>query len=206
MRDTETGTWWQQISGTAIFGPLKGEQLEQVLSDELTFGLWKQESPAGQVLAPVARYVKEYEYDWEPKVAKLPVVVSFPGSALQSRDVLIGLEMGGASRAYPMKTILAQSPIEDRLGDTPILLVVGPDGKSVRVFVSRINGADVEFFRQAGTSAWALIDSASGSEWNFQGCAMSGPAQGKCLERINGIRDFWFDWRNYHADTTVYQH
>jgi hypothetical protein len=101
---------------------------------------------------------------------------------------------------------MAQSPIQDRLGGTPILLIVGPDGKSVRVFVSRIEGADVEFFRKTGTTEWALVDSASGSEWNFQGCAVSGPSQGKCLERLNGIKDFWFDWRNYHADTTVYQH
>jgi uncharacterized protein DUF3179 len=206
MRDDETGSWWQQISGTAIFGPLKGEQLEPVSSDELTFGLWKQESPAGQVLQPVTKYVKDYEHGWEPEVAKLPVVVSFPGTVLQSRDVLIGLEIGTASRAYPMKAILAQSPIEDRLGGTPILLVVGPDGKSVRVFVSRIDGVNAEFFRKSGTRDWTLMDSISGGEWNFQGCAMNGPAQGKCLERLNGIKDYWFDWRNYHAETTVYQH
>jgi hypothetical protein len=27
MRDRETGTWWQQISGRAIFGKLKGASL-----------------------------------------------------------------------------------------------------------------------------------------------------------------------------------
>ena len=206
MRDIETGSWWQQISGKAIFGPLKGQQLEPVPSDELTFGLWKQESPTGRVLLPVSKDVPKYEHGWEPEVAKLPVVVSFPGSALQSRDVLIGLEIGGESRAYPLKTILAQSPLQDRLAGTPILVVVGPDGKSVRVFVSRIQGADVEFFRKAGTADWLLMDSISGGEWNFQGCAISGPALGKCLERLNGIKDYWFDWRNYHAGTTVYQH
>ena len=206
MQDVETGSWWQQITGKSIFGPLKGQQLEPVLSDELTFGLWKKESPAGQVLAPVAKYAKQYERDWEPEVQKLPVPISFPGTALKSRDVLIGLEIGGASRAYPLKTILAESPIQDRLDGTPILLVAGSDGKSVRVFVSRIEDKDVEFFRKAGTSEWALMDSVSGAEWNFQGCAVSGPSQGKCLERLNGIKDFWFDWRNYHADTTVYQH
>ena len=30
MRDKETGTWWQQITGKAIFGPLKGAALELV--------------------------------------------------------------------------------------------------------------------------------------------------------------------------------
>jgi hypothetical protein len=205
MRDDETGSWWQQITGKAIFGPLKGRQLDAVLSDELTFGLWKQESPAGKVLAPVTKYQDEYESEWEPKVAKLPVVINFPGTALQSRDILIGMEIGGASRAYPMPAVLAQSPVQDRLGGTPILLVVGPDGKSVRAFVSRLDGKDIELFRKSG-SEWVMVDSTSGSEWNFQGCAITGPAQGKCLQPLPVLKDYWFDWRNYHPETSVYRH
>ena len=64
MRDRETGTWWQQISGKAIFGDLKGTSLELAPFDELSFGLWKKESPGGQVLAPVPRDQKEYDSKW----------------------------------------------------------------------------------------------------------------------------------------------
>jgi uncharacterized protein DUF3179 len=217
MRDDETGSWWQQITGKALFGPLKGQQLDAVLSDELTFALWKQESPGGLVLAPVAKYVKEYDSNWEPEVAKLPVVISFPGTQLQSRDVLVGIQIGGESRAYPVKTVLAESPIQDRLGGSPILLVVGPDKKSIRAFVSRIDGSDVEFFRDATaptptsdaksqprpSDEWSLIDS-TGGKWDFRGCALDGTYQGKCLEPVYSLKDYWFDWRNYHPDTTIY--
>jgi hypothetical protein len=222
MRDKETGSWWQQITGKAIFGPLKGEQLESVLSDELTFGLWKQESPSGQVLQPVAKYVKEYEHGWEPKVAKLPVVISFPGTELKSRDVVIGLTIDSAARAYPWETFAKQSPVVDRVGGMPLLLVLGPDGKSFRVFVARIDGKDSEFFLQTNSRAptpsdkdasaakdkrdWALLDTTTNSQWNFQGCAISGPAEGKCLPRVPALKDYWFDWRNYHPETTVYKH
>jgi hypothetical protein len=105
-----------------------------------------------------------------------------------------------------MSAIIAQSPIQDRLGGIPFLLTAGPDGKSVRAFVSRLDGADIELFRKSGGDKWVLMDSASGSEWNFQGCATLGPAQGKCLERLPLLKDFWFDWRNYHPATTVYRH
>ncbi|MBZ5719436.1 MAG: DUF3179 domain-containing protein [Acidobacteriia bacterium] len=206
MRDEETGTWWQQVSGKAISGPLKGQTLEPVSSDELTFGLWKQESPAGQVLAPVPAYEKKYEDNWEPEVQKLPTVIDFPGSGLESRDVVIGIEAGGQSRAYPLAALSAQAPTQDRLGPAPVLLAMGPDGKSVRAFLSRIDGADVQFFRKSGTSDWMLIDAASASEWNFQGCAVAGPATGKCLQRLTALKDYWFDWRNYHPDTSVYRH
>ncbi len=95
MRDKETGTWWQQITGKAIYGPLQGAALNLLLSDELTFGEWKTEYPAGQVLAPVTKYTKEYDSNWEPDVAKLPVVISFPGTELKSRDVVIGITTNG---------------------------------------------------------------------------------------------------------------
>ena len=234
MRDRETGSWWQQITGKAIYGPLRGATLEPVLSDELTYGEWKSEFPAGRVLAPVAKFSKDYESDWEPHVAKLPVVISFPGTKLKSRDLVIGLEINGSARAYPWDVFAKQSPVVDRVNGTPLLLVLGPDGKSFRVFVSRIDGRAAEFFLKtdlpseaapAGKAPrsqpssdeggpqsasnqpspnWFLFDSGTGSEWTFQGCAVSGPAQGKCLEQVLALKDYWFDWRNYHPGTTVY--
>ena len=267
MRDKETGTWWQQITGKAIYGPLKGASLELVLSDELTFGEWKSEVSGGKVLAEVPKYGKEYDSNWEPETAKYPVVISFPGTELKSRDVVVGLEMDGPGRAYPWDTLVKQSPVVDRVNGKPLLVAVGPDGKSFRVFVSRIDGKDAEFFlkgeaesESAGTAKieaktemktetpvaakpvfpaetkptvpagakpadpkadasaatkpaspatpkpWILLDTTTASEWNFQGCAVSGPSQGKCLDRIPALKDYWFDWRNYHPDTTIYKH
>jgi hypothetical protein len=57
----------------------------------------------------------------------------------------------------------------------------------------------------AAPKPWILLDTATASEWNFQGCAISGPAQGKCLERVAILKDYWFDWRNYHPGTTIYK-
>ena len=267
MRDKETGTWWQQINGKAIYGPLKGASLDLVPYDELTFGEWKSEVSGGEVFAPITKYKKEYDPNWEPDIAKLPVVISFPGTELKSRDVVVGVDVDGASRCYPWDTLVKQSPIMDHVGGKPVLVTVAPDGKSFRAFVSRIDGRDAEFFLKrepeartpassadaksstdapsatavpanssspalavAGVSSpggakasntpatsnakpadpapkpWVLLDSTTASEWNFQGCAVSGPAQGKCLDRIPILKDYWFDWRNYHPDTTIYRH
>jgi len=244
MRDRETGTWWQQINGKAVYGPLKGASLDLVPYDELTFGEWKSEVSDGRVLAPVPKYLKEYDSNWEPEIAKLPVVISFPGTELKSRDVVVGLEIEGSSRAYPWDALVKQSPVVDRVHSTPLLIAVAPDRKSFRVFISRIDGKDAEFFLKgeevssnAGTGSavdpqttttsanidskqpqpsqvnpapavkpWTLLDTATASEWNFQGCAISGPSQGKCLDRVPALKDYWFDWRNYHPETTIYKH
>jgi hypothetical protein len=146
MRDKETGTWWQQINGKAIYGPLKGATLDLVPYDELTFGEWKSEVSGGQVFAPIAKYKKEYDPNWEPDVAKLPVVISFPGTELKSRDVVVGVEVDGASRCYPWDALVKQSPIMDHVGGKLVLVAIAPDGKSFRAFVSRIDDKDAEFF------------------------------------------------------------
>jgi hypothetical protein len=286
MRDKETGTWWQQITGKALYGPLIGATLELVPSDELTFGQWKSEVSNGKVLAEVPKYIKEYDSNWEPEVAKLPVVISFPGTELKSRDVVVGLEIDGPGRAYPWETLVKQSPVMDHVQGMPLLIAIGPDAKSFRVFISRIDGKDAEFFLKqtaddppqsssapsinapessqgtapksgednstapgpvtpapasraaasistatSGSASvppsahgapsptheekasakvppakpWILIDSATASEWDFQGCAISGPSKGRCLDRINALKDYWFDWRNYHPQTTLYK-
>jgi len=39
-----------------------------------------------------------------------------------------------------------------------------------------------------------------------QGCAVAGSARGVCLERVEAIKDYWFDWLHYNPQTTVYGH
>jgi len=59
MRDEETGSYWQQVTGGAIAGPLKGQHLTLLPQDELSFGLWKKWQPSGTVLAPLSVYASK---------------------------------------------------------------------------------------------------------------------------------------------------
>jgi len=200
MRDEETGTYWQQISGRAVAGPLKGSALPLIPSEELTFALWKAEQPDGIVLKEVAAYVSKYApKDWETKVAQeYPAALTFPEHGLDSRDIMLGMEGFGEPRAYLYKQVVNEKLVEDHLSLEPVILVVGPDGESVRAFHT------AETFYRTGDGAAIMIDSATGSHWNFQGCAIDGSLKGKCLEQLRIMKDFWFDWRNYHPATTVY--
>jgi hypothetical protein len=201
MRDEETGTFWQQISGAAVSGPLKGRNLVLVPSDELTLDLWKGEQPSGTVLRDAAAYASQYaKKDWDVRMQKVPTVLSYAQAGLVPRTLVVGVRMSGAARAYPFDAILQQKLIQDRLGGQAILIVVGPDGQSVRGF-----RADAEFYRLMDHKA-LMMDAATGSEWDFHGCAVEGKLKGRCLERIDVIKDYWFDWRHYNNTTTVFGH
>src|SRR5262249_30942843 len=101
MRDEETGSWWQQVSGEAIHGPLKGKRLVQVYNDELSFALWKRERGQGRVLKPDERVKQNYESaDWEEQYAKLRVVTPVdPNDKLSPRTLVAGLAINGKERA-----------------------------------------------------------------------------------------------------------
>ncbi len=206
MRDRETDTWWQQVTGLAIAGRLAGTRLELMPSDEVTFALWKSESKAERalVLAPVPGHGdKDYDHKWEEEVAKYKVPLTFPGQGLKDRDVILGVVVNRQARAFPLEKVRNSAVVEDTIGGIPVALVTGPDGQSVRAFRSQWNGKAIDLYRDTQDPAWRLLD-AQGDTWNFAGCATSGPSAGQCLERINYLKDYWFDWRNYNPQTTVY--
>src|ERR1051326_4605906 len=138
MRDDETGSWWQQVTGEAVNGPLKGKQLRSVIHDELTYGLWKREKANGRWLQPHAPAAPAGKYapaNWEERMTKVPVTTSAAiDKLLDARAIVIGIKVNDAARAYPFDAVLKQSPILDQLGGVPILIVLGDYHKSVRVF------------------------------------------------------------------------
>ena len=207
MRDEETGTWWQQVSGKAIHGPLQGRQLKQVFHDEVSFAIWKRESPQGRVLKPVESVAAANQYeaaDWETRVGRMRAVAETDiDKRLAPRTLVLGIEVAGKSVAYQLSALQKQSPIMDTIGSVPIMLVLGNDHRSARAFERVVDGRRLEFFQQ--TTDQQLVDAETGSTWNFEGKAVAGPLAGLQLKKVFVLEDFWFDWRIYHPDTTIYE-
>jgi len=210
MRDDETGSWWQQVTGEAILGPLKGRRLNQVIHDEIAFSVWKAEQPMGRVLAPDDRVANKYEpEDWEDRYLKLPVptLASAPQNfeeALPPRTLVVGISVGAESKAYKFSKVQEQQTILDSLGGTAVLLVMDKGKQSFRAFDRSIDGRALEFFARPDTSPVRFVDSDTGSEWDFAGRATNGPLVGKQLRKLPAFSDYWFDWKTYHPNTTIF--
>ena len=206
MQDRETGSWWQQVSGEAIHGPLKGRKLTRVFHDELTYREWMAELPGGRVLRPASdsAWIR-FSTNWEEATAKMPVRVhTAMDSRLEPRELIAGVEIGEASKAYPMPRVRAQAPIHDRVGGVPIVLLLGPDGKSVRAFEARLDTLTLELLKPADGPPGEVVDAQTASRWSFRGEAISGPLQGRRLKPVYVLLDYWFDWKVYHPGTALY--
>ncbi len=217
MRDAQTGSWWQQASGEALLGPLRGRRLRPVFADEISFATWRREHPAGRVLRPATGAAwKQFSDNWEASTERLPVTsAAFAGAhrgaggATPLRTVVVGLAMGGVERAYPLALLRRQGPVLDDLGGVAVVLLVDDDGRSVRAFERTVDGQAIDFFRPAAgepaagaASRW--VDGVTGSAWDFQGRAVDGPWRGRRLRPLPATKDYWFDWLTYHPQTTIY--
>ena len=209
MRDEETGSWWQQVTGEAIQGPLKGQRLRPVVHDELTFGLWKSEKPQGRVLRPDEQIASAGKYvpaNWEERMVKVPVTTSAAlDKSLEPRTLVIGVTINGVSTAYPFEALVKQSLILDDVGGMPIFIVLGKDKRSVRAFERVVDGRKLEFFLKPDAASLVIVDAETASEWDFTGRAVSGPLNGKQLKKVAVLNDYWFDWQTYHPKTSIYE-
>src|SRR5262249_10941974 len=196
MADEETGSWWQQVTGECILGPLRGKRLRRIPSDEVSLAIWRSEQPSSTIVRFDPKYRDSYPpVDWERKVERM----SAPGP----RDLVVGVEVGSASAAYQLALLRDQSPLNTKVGDAPVLLLIDSEGNSTRSFLRpSVNGQPLEFFKRPEGD---LVDSATGSVWSFSGRAISGPLAGRTLEAVQNMKDYWFDWSHYHPGATLYR-
>ena len=210
MQDVETGTWWQQVSGEGILGPLKGKQLTLLPFDQLTFAAWREETAEGRVLVPDERIAAANGYarpDWEARMQNTPAPrVAAGGTPLAPRALVIGIEHRGAARAYPVEYLTTSGVVLDDLGGDAIAIVRAPDGRSTRVFSRTLDGRVLDVIAKAGAGPFRLVDTTTGSEWDFSGAAVAGPLEGRRLLRLPYLEEYWFDWKTYHPSTDVARH
>jgi len=199
LRDEQTESVWQQSTGEAIFGPLRGKRMELMYSDELSYGLWRAENPGGSILKPVERFTWLYRNQgWEKFVEQFPAVMDTSETGVGARELVFGVATACASKAFLAGVVVSAGLIQDRVGEDPVLLLVGPDNLSVRAFRVPVN---TTFLRNGKT----ITDAETSSVWNFSGCATQGSRTGERLEALGVVRQYWFDWRLYHPATEVYR-
>jgi len=228
MEDEQTGTWWQQVTGKAIQGPLAGKRLEPMFFEQVTWELWSRENPDGTVLESRPEFVEMYWPETEREETRTEGVaidgdeyMDFPVEA----DPDDGLELGelifalrlpdGREKAYPMRLLREQSPVLDRFGGRDILIVVGEDDRSVRAFDRVVDGRTLEFYQLLIEAEPATEDetprvpivlfyAGTNSEWDFSGLATSGVLAGTRLEPLQVYTDYWFDWKAFNPEGLVF--
>lgn len=122
---------------------------------------------------------------------------------LPLKELVLGVEVNGAERAYPLNAVSGDATLNDQLGGLPLLIVGAFDGDYVQVFDRRLDDGTVLTFTRSGPRE--LVDEETGSGWNIKGKGTSGALAGRRLQPVPHYNKvFWFAWADYHPATDVY--
>ena len=127
-----------------------------------------------------------------------------------SGDRVVGLEIDGDSRAYPLFIVDAHEVVMDEVGGVPIVIARSPLADEVMVFDRRLpDGTVVDFGVSGLLFELSLLmydkDAESPSLWSsHDGRVVAGPAVGTRLTPIPGVSvATWRDWLALHPETRV---
>ncbi|MFQ5475799.1 MAG: DUF3179 domain-containing protein [Nitrosopumilus sp.] len=136
-----------------------------------------------------------------------PVFADVSGSHFVSdSDTVIGLEINGEAKAYPIFILVWHEIVNDKVGGIPVSVTYCPLCYTNQVFERIIDGQEVEF----GTSGklynsnLLMYDRLTESYWSQAlGMAVKGELTGYQLNLIPFDVITWGDWKALHPDTMV---
>jgi hypothetical protein len=208
MYDRTSKSLWSQAMAEGIVGKYAGTKLERVPFDIAYWKEWKQLYPDSKVLSRDTGSNRPYGADpYGDYYTNSDVLfpVSNKDGRLNLKEIVVGLENKGQYKAYKLQEIENKKVINDQV-----------DGKSITLFSlypfmiraydpvveDGVEKIVLQFDYNAENNKF--IDKQTGSEWNFEGKAISGQMKGKQLTRIAFDEGFWFEWVAFHPKTEIY--
>lgn len=203
FEDATTRSWWQQATGVAIAGALKGKQLAEIPSEQMSLAAWLRKYPASQVMQPDSTFKEKYEkMDSYEKGLSKSKLTKRDASSWNAKSWVLGLQQGAVSRAYDWNQLVRTKIIEDSLPGLPLMIILEKDSTSFHAYNRSLNGQNLHFTKDT-TELWK--DIATGSVWNADGKSISGPLKGAQLHSVQVYQEFWHSWQTFHPGTGRYQ-
>ena len=191
LEDRTTGSWWRQANGEAVAGPRLGQVMREVPSMQVTLRQWLSLYPDSRIMqadsAALERYPKSDSMEIGASRSRL---TGTDTASWGDKSWVVGIAVGGASRAYDWNRLKRERVVLDTLGGVPLLLALGRDTASFAAF--RRPSSEARF-------AWrgdSLVDG-DGRAYALHGRGPSGE-----LPRVLASQEYWHSWRTFQPATT----
>jgi hypothetical protein len=195
MYDRATDSWWPQVLGVGVTGPLTGRALHEFPVVWTTWGRWREAHPDTRVMTEDTGSVRDYDRDpygqYNPRGGYYD-----SGSTLfanmhtddryHPKAVVLGARTGDGAVAFEKEGLREEFVRQATVGGVPYVAVYDRDLDFGRVYR---NPDDATV--QATDEGYAGPD---GDTY---------PADGLPLERVNGFDAMWFAWTGFYPETEV---
>jgi hypothetical protein len=220
--DRETSSVFLQVEGRFVTGPLLGSTLQPGPLLDTTWAQWKKLHPDTLVMSPQTDYEKFYSPKDKPEPRGYD---RFPPPFLEQsmtrtdnrlpffeKVLAVTLPVSGAQghlsqhRAYPLAALRsAGGAINDTWMEQPVAAFFDSDSLAAAAFLRELDGRTLTFeTRKQADGLDAFVDKETGTRWDIEGRAQTGPLKGKALSRLESHLSQWYGWVAYFPDTSIY--
>jgi hypothetical protein len=219
MYDRQTESYWPQVLGKAVHGPLIGTELERLPAQVVSFGDWSRAHPDGSVLTQDTGHPRSYGQNPYPGYDE-PDSDAFlfqgePDPRLPPKARVLGLRVGDDVLAVPFQALAGSA-----VGDHSVVSVqVG--GRQIAVLwqagtLSAIDALELIGSRDVGAAAAfdgaglelaatseGVVDRISGTTFDIFGIGHGGERDGDQLIPVIAEESLWFDWAAFFPETRI---
>ena len=194
FEDATTKSWWRQVTGEAIAGELKGEKLPEVLSKQTSLAEWLRLYPNSLVMQTDSSFVSSYDTTLKYESGKSKNKLTGTDSlSWKDKSWVIGIKAGDKRKAYDWNQLKTERLIQDKIDNTPILLVLANDNKSFFAFE-----------RPDANSLFTLNKDTLMLNTHHYRIDGQGIDTSFSLKPLPAYQEFWHSWRTFNPNTKKY--
>ncbi len=191
FEDATTKSWWRQVSGEAVTGKLKGHQLPEVFSTQTSLSDWLQLNPNSLIMQADPNFIKSYDstFKFESGASKSKLTGT-DSLSWNDKSWVIGVKAGKETKAYDWNQLKKEKIIQDKIGTTPVLIVLSKNDKSFFAFQRPDENS---IFNLKGDTL--LIEN---HKYRIDGKGIDTIFS---LKPLPASQEFWHSWRTFNPGT-----
>jgi hypothetical protein len=191
FEDVTTKSWWRQVTGEAIAGKLKGQQLPEVFSTQTSLAKWLQLNPNSLIMQVDSSFIKSYDTTGRYEAGRSKSSLTGTDTlSWKDKSWVIGVKTANARKAYDWNKLKSERIIQDKIENTPVLLVLANDNKSFFVFQRPDENSIFHFSND-------VLD-CDNHHFRIDG---KGIDTSFSLKPLQASQEFWHSWRTFYPDT-----
>ena len=131
LEDASTKSWWQQATGEAVTGPLKGKQLPEIHSTQTSLAAWEKMYPHTLIMQPNPEFRDNYDTSlkYESGKSRKELTGSNPKSGTD-KSWVVGLKSQGKSKYIDWNELKRKRIVQVQLNQSNVFVVLLSDNKS----------------------------------------------------------------------------
>src|SRR5262245_23626456 len=132
-----------------------------------------------------------------------PADVTYHDDRLPPKTMVLGLDVGGTEKAFPLEALRQVRVINDTIGGKAVVIVHQPKSDTTTAFLAEARGQTLTF-SAANAETTTLVDKETSSRWSPYGDCVSGRLKGATLQMLVLEPEYWFAWSEFHRGTGIY--